>query len=61
MWEDYGLLKGIDHFLGALDEEHANAALRELASIISELGRERLDAQRTRAVALRRAVLAPWG
>jgi hypothetical protein len=61
VWEDYGLLKGIDHFLGALDEEHANAALRELASIISELGRERLDAQRARAVALRRAVLAPWG
>jgi hypothetical protein len=60
VWEDYGLLKGIDHFLGALNEEHANTALRELASMISELGRERLDVQRARAVALRRAVLAPW-
>ncbi|WP_437665351.1 hypothetical protein [Sorangium sp. So ce1182] len=61
VWEDHGLLRGVDGFLGALQEEHANVAVRELASIIPELRRERLDYQLARALELRRAVLAPWG
>lgn len=60
IWEDYGLLRGVDAFLQALEEEHANIALRELAAIITELRRERLDYQLARAVALRQVVLAPW-
>jgi hypothetical protein len=60
VWENYGLIHGVDDFLGALEEEHANVALRELAAIIAELRRERLGYQLARAVALRRVVLAPW-
>jgi hypothetical protein len=60
IWEDYGLLSRVDAFLRGLEEEHANIALRELAAIIAELRRERLDYQLARAVALRQAVLAPW-
>ncbi|WP_437728227.1 hypothetical protein [Sorangium sp. So ce861] len=61
VWEDYGLLRGVRGFLGALQEDHADLAVRELAAILSELRRERLDYQVARAVMLRRAVLAPWG
>ncbi|WP_437320778.1 hypothetical protein [Sorangium sp. So ce385] len=61
VWEDYGVLRGVRGFLGALQEEHADLAVRELAAILSELRRERLDYQVARAVMLRRAVLAPWG
>jgi hypothetical protein len=60
IWEDYGLLRGVDAFLQELEEEHANIALRELAAIITELRRERLDDQLARAITLRQAVLAPW-
>ncbi|AGP36448.1 hypothetical protein [Sorangium cellulosum] len=60
VWEDYGLLRGVGDFLGALQEEHANLAVRELSGIIAELRRERLDDQLARALTLRKAVLAPW-
>lgn len=61
VWEDYGLLRGVGGFFGTLPEEHANLAVRELAAILPELRRERLEYQLARAVMLRRAVLAPWG
>ncbi|XXX81447.1 hypothetical protein WMF30_22070 [Sorangium sp. So ce134] len=61
VWEDYGLLRGVRGFLGALQEEHADLAVRELAAILAELRRERLEYQTARALMLRRAVLAPWG
>ncbi|WP_433936420.1 hypothetical protein AB3662_17220 [Sorangium cellulosum] len=61
VWEDLGLICQVEAFLGALPEEHANLAVRELAAIIAELRRERLDYQLARALMLRRAVLAPWG
>ncbi len=58
IWEDYGLIDGVDAFLTALPEEHADAALRHLALLISELRRERLDSQLAKAIALRRRVIA---
>ncbi|WP_437909560.1 hypothetical protein WME95_17790 [Sorangium sp. So ce327] len=61
VWEDYGLLRNVGAFLGALQEEHANLAVRELSGIIAELRREGLDHQLARALTLRKAVLAPWG
>ncbi|WP_437931137.1 hypothetical protein WMF37_18550 [Sorangium sp. So ce291] len=59
--EDYALLRGVGDFLGMLQEEHANLAVRELSGIIAELRRECLDDQLARALTLRKAVLAPWG
>ncbi|AUX31970.1 uncharacterized protein SOCE836_041060 [Sorangium cellulosum] len=61
VWEDYGLLRGVVDFLGALQEEHADLAIRALSGIVAELRRERLDGQLARALMLRKAVLAPWG
>ncbi|MGK3994394.1 hypothetical protein [Sorangium sp. So ce1024] len=61
VWEDHGLIRGVEGFLSALPEEHADLAVRELAAIIAELRRERLDYELERALRLRRAVLAPWG
>jgi hypothetical protein len=58
IWEDYGLFAGVDEFLAGLPEEHADAALRDLASIITELRRERLEYQLGKAIALRRRVMA---
>lgn len=56
--EDYGLIEGVDGFVSVLPEEHADAALRDLAAIITELRRERLDSQLAKAIALRRRVIA---
>jgi len=58
IWEDYGLFVGIEGFLAALPEPHADVAVRELASIIAELRRERLAYRLRNALALRRVLLA---
>jgi hypothetical protein len=58
IWEDYGLFVGIEGFLAALPELHADVAVRELASIIAELRRERLTYRLRNALALRRVLLA---
>jgi hypothetical protein len=58
VWEDYGLLEGLEGFLAVLSEEHADAALSHLAALISELRREHLEPQLAKAIALRRRVVA---
>ena len=58
IWEDYGLFVGIEKFLAALPEPHADVAVRVLAPIIAELRRERLTYPLGKALRLRRALLA---
>jgi hypothetical protein len=58
IWEDYGLFVGMEGFLAALPEPHADVAVRELAPIIAELRRERLTSRLRKALSLRRALLA---
>ena len=60
VWEDYGLIRRVEGFLGGLAEEHADLVVRELAAIIGELRRERLDYELAKAIRLRKVVLAPW-
>ena len=56
--EDYGLFVGIEKFLAALPEPHADVAVRVLAPIIAELRLERLTYPLGKALRLRRALLA---
>ena len=58
IWEDYGLFVGMEGFLAALPEPHADVAARELAPIIAELRRDRLTSRLRKALSLRRALLA---
>lgn len=58
IWEDYGLFVGIEKFLAALPESHADVAVRVLAPIIAELRREHLTYPLGKALRLRRALLA---
>ena len=57
VWEDYGLFRQIEPFLGQLPERVANHALRELELIIDELREAGLDYQCDKAVRLQRATL----
>ncbi len=58
IWEDYGLFVGVERFLAALSEPHADVAVRVLAPILAELRRERLTYALGNALRLRRALLA---
>lgn len=58
VWEDYGLLQGVEDFLRALPEDAAARALGELREMIAELEREELEYQLEKACALQRVVLA---
>jgi len=57
IWEDYGLFVGIEKFLAALPESHADVAVRVLAPIIAELRREQLTYPLGKALRLRRTLL----
>lgn len=57
-WEDYGLFRHIEDFLGALPEAAADLAMRELTRIIAELRSADLEYQRAKARRLRGRVLA---
>lgn len=60
VWEDYGLFREVEPFLGLLPRRHADLALRELARIMAELRGARLRYQHTRAFALRKAAAKPF-
>lgn len=58
VWEDYGLFSEVESFLSALQEGHADMALRELARIIAELRRAELGYQLAKARNLRQVLIA---
>ncbi len=57
IWEDYGLFRQLDAFVGQLPEPAADLAVRELARIIAELRVAELEYQQEEARRLRRLVL----